>query len=294
MTDYITANDVIIFSPHYNKPLNLELNIQSNLKKIIFSNVELNDKLLEAYDYNKYRRISSKFDQPLANSLDNCTALTHIIFGFDYDQPLANSLDNCTALTHIVFGFCYDQPLDNSLDNCIALTHIVFDFCYKQPLANSLNKCTSLTHIILGDSFNYTLGDLLDNCTSLTHIGIGYNFNQKVNLPSNIRFLSLNSNNGFYTEYLPDTVEELELGVKFNLKLDNLPSSIKKITFYKESRYDRELNCLPYGLSILQLPYVYKHKIYNIPCGLTKLICCKDYMFTNDFSDVEIEIETYW
>ena len=89
-----------------------------------------------------------------------------------------------------------------------------------------------------------------------------------------------------------DSIKEIELEINFNLELDNLPSSIKKIKFNEYSHYDdKELNCLPIGLEILQLPFKYNLSIQNIPSGLKKLICSKDYLFINDF--VNIEVETY-
>jgi len=72
--------------------------------------------------------------------------------------------------------------------------------------------------------------------------------------------------------------------------LDNLPSSIKKISFNKKSDYNKELNCLPNGLEILQLPVRYKLQIKNIPKGLKKLICSKNYPFINDFIDLGVEV----
>ena len=72
--------------------------------------------------------------------------------------------------------------------------------------------------------------------------------------------------------------------------MDNLPSSIKKISFYEGSLYNKELNCLPNGLEILQLPKQYNLQIKNIPRGLKKIICDKDYPFINDFANLEVEI----
>ena len=64
-------------------------------------------------------------------------------------------------------------------------------------------------------------------------------------------------------ENLPDSIEELELGYDFNLKLDNLPSSIKIITI-KNNKYDWELNNLPKFLEKLILPKKYMKEIKNI------------------------------
>jgi len=54
------------------------------------------------------------------------------------------------------------------------------------------------------------------------------------------------------------------MGYYFTLELNNLPSSIKKISFDKESKYDKELNCLPNKLEILQLPKKYNLQIKKI------------------------------
>jgi hypothetical protein len=111
-----------------------------------------------------------------------------------------------------------------------------------------------------------------------------------VDLPSNIRSLSLNCNNTSLMEHLPDTIEELNLGPRFNLNLDNLPSSIKKIIFDKNDyyMYNEKLNCLPNQLEILQLPANYIYQIFPIPKSLVKVICSKYYKFRNDFSDIEV------
>ena len=273
MIDYITNETCIIFDPKYDKLLDPELNIQTQYKKIIFSNYKLSNELFEAYEndnWQKFYYTGSKFNQPLANSLNNCTALTHIQFGYCFNCHLSNSLDNCIALTHIQFGFYFNQPLDNLLDNCTSLTHISFGSRFNQPLHNSF-----------------------DNCTALTHIGIGYNFNQKLELPFNIKSLSLDSNNMNYTDHLSDNIEEIELGLHFNLELDNLPSSIKKIIFDKWSKYNKKLNCLPNGLLTLQLPLYYDQQISLIPSALSKLICSENYTFIEDFTGVDVQVETF-
>ena len=221
MKDYITKNDTIIFSPEFNKPLNQE--ILSNYKKIIFSSYELNDGLFEAYENNNFNGLK--------------------LFGSNFNQPLGNSLNNLTSLTHLSLGYRFNQPLGNSLDNL----------------------------------------------TSLTHLTLGHNFNQKDDLPFNIISISLDCNNSYYIDYLPNSIEEIELGFNFDLKLVNLPSSIKKITFNKNSKYNKELNCLSNGSEILQLPRYYNYQILNIPIGLKKVICFEDYKFIKDFANLEVE-----
>ena len=105
MDNYITNGNIIIFNPWYNKPLSPEL--LSSYKKIIFSNYELNEGLFENYDnLQNLKYIGSCFNQPLGNSLDKCTELTHIRFGDYFNQPLLNYLYNCTALiSYKIFVF---------------------------------------------------------------------------------------------------------------------------------------------------------------------------------------------
>ena len=46
---------------------------------------------------------------------------------------------------------------------------------------------------------------------------------------------------------------------------------------------------MPKKLELLQLPKKYKQEIKNIPNGLKKVICSKDYKYINNFKDLEIE-----
>ena len=302
MDGYITNETCIIFGPKYAKPLSPELLSQANYKKIIFSDCKLDDGLFEKYE--KYETLEndgflrswlvySHFNQSLGNALNNCKSLTHIIFGACFNKPLGNSLNNCTALTHLTFGNNFNHHLGNSLVVCTELTHLTFDYWFDCPLGDSLVVCTALTHIVFNAHFNQPLGNSLDNCPLLVHIGLGHCFNQKLDLLPNVRSLNLNCNTLHCIDYLPVTIEEIELGEYFNLELCNLPSSIKKIIFYKGCKYNKALNCLPNGLEYLQLPIKYDKQIQNIPRGLSILVCSKNYPFVNDFSDMEIKVETY-
>jgi hypothetical protein len=88
---------------------------------------------------------------------------------------------------------------------------------------------------------------------------------------------------------LHDSIEKLEFGYDFNLELNDLPSSIKKIIFNKQSNYDKPLNNLPKAVELLELPSKYNIQIINIPLRINKIICSKDYEFINDFSNFKVE-----
>ena len=105
-----------------------------------------------------------------------------------------NSLDKLTSITHLTFGHKFNQPLTNSLNNLTSLTHLTFGYGFIQPPGNSLNDLTSLTHLTFGEKFN-----------------------QKDDLSFNVTSISLNCNNAYYTNYLTDSIKEIELKDKFNL-----------------------------------------------------------------------------
>jgi len=117
---------------------------------------------------------------------------------------------------------------------------------------------------------------------SLTHLTFGKMFVQKIDIPSTIKYLKLDCNNSYVIDYLSDNIEELELGEYFNLELNNLPTSIKKITFEIYCQYNHKLNCLPKFLECIQLPVNYDKKLLNISNNL-KIICSKKYKYKNDY-----------
>jgi hypothetical protein len=78
-----------------------------------------------------------------------------------------------------------------------------------------------------------------------------------------VRILKLNCNNKII-DNLPNSIEELYFGYNFDSGLNNLPNSIKMISFDKDSEYNKELNNLPKSLLELYLPKKYDKKIMNI------------------------------
>ncbi len=87
-----------------------------------------------------------------------------------------------------------------------------------------------------------------------------------------------------------NSIVELKLGYDFNLKIDNLPTFIKKLVMHKNSNYNADLNCLPDCIEELYLNHAYKKRIMHIPRNLKKLVCHKDYLYQNDFKFYNVEI----
>ena len=107
---------------------------------------------------------------------------------------------------------------------------------------------------------------------------MGYKFSQELNIHYSVRILKLYCNNRKIIDYLPNTIEELYLGYSFDLELNDLPSSIKILSFDNNSIRDRyyknDLNNLPQSLEKLYLPERYNKEIFNLNpnCQIIKKI----------------------
>ena len=89
-----------------------------------------------------------------------------------------------------------------------------------------------------------------------------------------------------------DGIEELVLDYDCDLRLDNLPSSIKKIIILNKY-YNQNLNNLPFNLEYLELPINYKLKILSIPPNLKYIKCHKKYEYKSYFENRDIKIDFY-
>ena len=79
----------------------------------------------------------------------------------------------------------------------------------------------------------------------------------------------------------------------FVLELNNLPNSIKKITFDKDSKYNKELNCLPNFVELIELSWIYDRQIKKFPTQLKKIICWENYKYKKDFENFLIQTYNY-
>jgi hypothetical protein len=272
---YITKGDTIIFDPEFNEPLDLELT--SQYKKIIFSNYVLTGNMFEVDKENNFKNLicqKSKFNQYVN---DIHVSINHLTFGFAFNQEV-DLLPQ--TITHLIFGTCFNRKVDLLPQK---IKHLTFGYAFNQPV-NMLPQ--TLTHLTFGLCFNQPIKNLPQ---TITHLNIGFCYNKNVDLPFGILYLKFDSNNKNIIEHLPNSIEELELSLFFNLELNNLPNSIKKIKFSKSSKYNKELNCLPKFVESIQLPKYYDKRILNIPSRLKKIICSKNYKFINDFDSYNVE-----
>jgi len=112
----------------------------------------------------------------------------------------------------------------------------------------------------------------INNLTQLQQLTFSYKFNKELDIQTNVKILKLNCNNKKIIDYLPNSIEELYLGSNFNLELNDLPNSIRILSFDYYSKYNKELNNLPKSLEKLYLPKNYNIEIKNInpKCVISK------------------------
>ena len=275
--NYYISDDAVIFDCYFNQPLDRYTDIIKNYKKIIFSNykdykicLETNNEYIGKYNKH-YKR--SEFNQPIGGALNNLNNLTELTFGDGFNQPIDGALDNLNNLTKLTFGRSFNHPFSVLLGDLNNLTQLTFGEYFNHPVTGVLDNLKNLTQLTFGHSFNQPISVLLGDLNNLTMLTLGYCFNQELNIPLNIKILKLDCNNKII-DNLPNSIEELYLGEYFDSELNNLPNSIKIISFEKDSEYNRKLDNLPKSLSKLYLPEKYNKKIMNIneKCVISKKI----------------------
>ena len=221
--------------------------------KVIFK-PNFNNKL------DNYLDIISKYNELIFSNYNDCsiTIKTNNIYCNKYKQNYKESNFNQQVIipqniTHLTFGFYFNQQVIIPEN----VTHLTFGHYFNQQVIISQN---------------------------VTHLNFGFHFNQQVNLP-NIKYIQIDCNNIDIIDNLPNSIKEIEFGYNFGLELQNLPNSIKKISFHPDSRYDKELNCLPEFVEYLELGKDYDKKISKFPLNLKTIKCYKNYKYINDFKD---------
>lgn len=245
-------------------------------------------------------------------------SLTHLVFGYFYSQPLENLP---TGLRYLVLGDSFNCCLNNLPDK---LEFLSLGEKYSHPiilpqslsslqieytmisLVYELSNHTNLTNLQIRGIYtcddknyikfplnlkklefynSYKIPQVIPQ--SITHLALRYCFEQEFNIPFRVKYLKLVcGKNQQILDNLPNNIEILYLDSYFSDgKLDNLPSSVKKIIFNRMCDYNNELNNLPSGLEFLQLPKHYKFEIINIPQKLKTLVCGREYSYIDSFAN---------
>ncbi len=299
--DYWIVDYKLIFKPGFKGKLSDYDDLISKYNTLIFSiynDVNICIKTNNQYipDYKEFSLFFKDFNEKINLPIN----ITHLSFGIRFNQEvkLPENLTHLSfgndfnkkvilpqKLIHLTFGSEFNQEVELPIN----ITHLTFGNYFKQKVILPPN----LTHLTLGWYFNQEV--VLP--PNITHLTFGNYFEKIVDIPLKVKYLKLNCNNLRIINYLPNSLEELELDFCFNLELNNLPSSIKIIKFYEDITktyvysYNKELNNLPNSIELIQLPKKYPYQIKNIPKQLKKIICSKNYKFIKDFE--KYELETY-
>ena len=151
----------------------------------------------------------------------------------------------------------------------IDLWELTFSRDFIRPLGNSLSNLVGLRKLHFGARFDQPFNGCLLNLINLRKLSLGIDFNQPIMIPHTIKKLNICCDSQYIIDYLPFSIEELVFGYHFNLELNDLPSSVKKITIQNTS-YDKKLNNLPRGIECLEIsdgynmPIDFKYKNLNI------------------------------
>ena len=87
----------------------------------------------------------------------------------------------------------------------------------------------NLVIYLIFDTFNQDINKLLQ---FITHLMVIVFNKSNIYLPLGIKYLKLDCNNPRIIAQLSSNIEVLELNKCFNLELNDLPTSLKKIIFY--------------------------------------------------------------
>ena len=239
----------LIVGPRYEKSLpelpsgllHLEFVDKNNECLFNFKNIYEFPKSLEYLIFSKL----SRFDEPINLS----ERLLHLEFGndFNHNLPMLPS-----TLRTLIFGLLYDKSFDYSLPpnlktlvfgNCFnkqldklppGLENLKFGYKYNHPISEFPE---SLKVLIFGHKFNQVLRFLPEN---LQHLELGHDFDYELETLPNLKYLSVGSNMNIINQ-LPNSIIELKLTGRFNMKIDNLHYGLEKLSLC-DLNYSYDIN----------------------------------------------------
>jgi len=258
-TDYWIYNNILIFKPYFNKPLeSTHYDLIREYGEVIFSNFNDPETTIEKnnnyYDIKNderiYYKIYSEFNQPI----QLIEGLKKITFGYSFNQPI----QLVEGLEEIIFGYEFNQPIqlveglkkitfgkefNQPIELIEVLEEIVFGYDFDQPieLVSSIKKITfgykfnesitlaeGLKEIVFGHDFDQHI-ELVNGLEKIT---FGKSFNQKIKLNEGLKKITF----GYEFDepvILIEGIEEINFGYKFNQPIE-LVEGLKKITFGNE------------------------------------------------------------
>jgi hypothetical protein len=165
--------------------------------------------------------------------LDN---LKHLTFGDEFNRCVTNKLP--LSITHLVFGNNFNQIVNFTAQK--NLTHLTLGVCFN----NTILKCLPqfLTHLTLGQNFNQPIKGAIP--MRVTHLTFGTCFNQPINkcIPKSVTHLIFGDwFNQPVDGLLPSSIIELTFGSRFNKPINNIPASVRRLTFTNKYNFVQQI-----------------------------------------------------
>lgn len=254
--DSFAINGKTVCVPHYfNKPLVLRSNYEHIMK----------DMSIMVFEEDIVCGNYSLFNE----SIDLSKTMVSIIFGYHFNKPFILT----KHITQLKLGYEYNQPIRLSKNQQVMIFGRIFNQLIQLPksitklrFGNVFNQCIKLSkhivHLKIGYYFDQSIEltkaiMYLDydcrntrssifpkNIIEFTH---GYADGYHVILPPYIKKLTVDTDGHYIVDNLPNSVEEITLGVYFKIPFDNVPNSVVKIKMdarlyhYKHKRSIRHL-----------------------------------------------------
>ena len=235
-SSYHIKDDFLVFNFGFNEPITEKyVEIMKKVKRIHFG---------------------QSFNQLVDNLPNN---IIEIHFGYSFDKYIDNLPD---GLEELYLGYLFNRPMNNLPKS---LRKLVLSYYFNKPLDNL--PC-NLKELIVNDVSNYPL-DMLPHGLEVLRFKGGSIYRHSLDyLPCTIRILDIPINYDMDLNNLPDSVEEMYIGVKEDFtksfmrnrrfevikeissrssplfktrRINKLPAKLKKLYVFSEYDYIDEL-----------------------------------------------------
>jgi hypothetical protein len=258
-------------------------NLPNGLEKMVIngyymgelSNLPRKLKILHLIDYTQIKALKNTYDKPILNLPPNLNELK-IPIEYKYLKNIFMSNVNIQYSNNSI-------NLKKIIIGNINSDHWLFNHRLKQISSFDLKLLPDTIEVLeFGDEFNQEITYLPKNLkkikfgpyfnrkilpeilpNGIEELEFGYYYNQTIpKYPSNLKILKFGRNFSCNLINLPDDLISLEIGEKFNTKL-NLPSKLEILKFNENCEFqllEGKLE-LPDSIRILELPKQYNYKL---------------------------------
>jgi hypothetical protein len=195
--------------------------------------------------------------------------------GEEFDYPIDKYMIASVEELHLYPN--YYHPLSTMLPPGLKKLTLSLDDHSQKILASDIPK--SITHLTLND-----LDQSLDGIFhyGITHLQIGFKSNQRIfkgQLPGSLVSLRiLHAFNQDITDCIPDGVQYLQLGHRFNNSIDNLPASVTDVVL--GNMFDQSVDNLSHGVTHLTFGSNFNQSVDKLLSSITHISF--DYQFNRN------------